>query len=131
MFRFSISIVAEKVFILGHPISTCLLTKTLITVYKRIINLYFLVSALSNCNARLRPPQTRSKKCQTNAQRGKCPYCIYYMNTKQKQRERNETVLNGDIQNTEQKINTHETQVGKGYLSMILNQRQLTTPASD
>ena len=28
-------------------------------------------------------------------------------------------------------INTHKTQVGRGYLSMILNQRQLTTPASD
>lgn len=48
MFRLSISKVAEKVFILGHPISICLLTKTLITVYKRRINLYFLVIALSN-----------------------------------------------------------------------------------
>jgi hypothetical protein len=40
-------------------------------------------------------------------------------------------VLNGAGKNTEQKINTHETQVEKGYLSMVLNQRQLTTPATD
>ena len=32
---------------------------------------------------------------------------------------------------TKQKTFTHKTQVGKGYLSMILNQRQQTTPVSD
>lgn len=48
MLRLYISKVAEMVLILGHPISICLLTKTLITVYKRRINLYFLVIALSN-----------------------------------------------------------------------------------
>ena len=34
-------------------------------------------------------------------------------------------------EDTKPKIITHKTQVGKGYLSMILNQRQQTTPASD
>ena len=42
-----------------------------------------------------------------------------------------ETVLSGADTNNKQKTITHETQVGKGYLSMILNQKQLTTPAYD
>ena len=33
--------------------------------------------------------------------------------------------------NTHGKIITHKTQVGKGYLSMVLNQRQRLTAASD
>ena len=57
-------------------------------------------------------------------------HIVFIIWTQNKNNE-NETVLNGEIQNTEQKIITHETQVKKGYLSMILNQRQLTTPASD
>ena len=53
-----------------------------------------------HCNDSRPPLLRRSKKDRkTNAQRGKCPYCIYYMN--KNQRELNKTVLNGEIQNTE------------------------------
>ena len=56
----------------------------------------------------------------------------HYKITKQ-QSEMNKLKSNQSrvVQTQTQETNTHATQVEKGYLSMILNQRQLTTPASD
>ena len=55
---------------------------------------------------------------------------VHVFNKITEQKYDKRTVLYGEWKNTEQKIITHKTQVGKGYLSMILNQRQRTRPAS-
>ena len=56
--------------------------------------------------------------------------CFFGVHQNKETKSTTETAPPG-AKHTKQKINTHETRVGKGYLSMILNQRQLKTPASD
>jgi hypothetical protein len=61
--------------------------------------------------------------------------CAYLMFTKKHPNKmtsgENESAQFCQVKQPKQKIITHKTQVGKGCLSMILNQRQRTTPASD
>jgi hypothetical protein len=69
------------------------------------------------------------KKVRTKAQRGKCSY--FYKITEHWTKQQTNRPVRWMKKNTKQEIITHKTQVGKGYLSIILNQRQRTTPASD
>ena len=75
------------------------------------------------------------KDWRTNAQRGKCPYClIRIMNTDQNNKQQREITKPKQFrveQTLTRKIITHNSKVKSGYLSMDLNQGQRMTAASD